>query len=528
MRRSTSAADQTVRHEEIKSAKFTNNKSVIKLNGNAIGSRTTVTWKANGESAVHTKALNGGDTQETPPRPSITAATNKVRNSLESSSSLHRTPSKNYLPGERKSLNNNEVKNNKVEVGPVSLARNGGLRSANRSPRSTLGYGKTGQQTTLVIKQNGTHGVVNGKSSDPDSVPSRLASKASEPPISQAAMLRSGSQSRLHEFRSSIPLARSSSLRSLRPTSLSSQDSSPEKPIKSLSKASLLRSASQTRLHESKSASPISRLQSLRSESMTNLSYGSQDNLNKFDASPSKSRLYKSGSQTRLNDPPKLNKLRSGSQTRLHDSKPSSLAPKLNGLKSGSQTRLHDSKPSSPAPKLNGLRSGSQTRLHNSKLSSPAPKLNGLKSGSQTRLHDSKPSSPAPKLNGLKSGSQTRLHDSKPSSPAPKLNGLKSGSQTRLHDSKPSSPAPKLNGLKSGSQTRLHDSRPSSPAPKPSKPVIKAKLGQSVSKESSKKQIVSESPTTQESVEIKNLKKVKKGKVASTYKEKLVSTITLY
>ena len=257
--------------------------------------------------------------------------------------------------------------------------------------------------------------------------PPRKSYPSSEPKPTKSSLLRSESQSRLNDqasrFRSSIPLSRSSSLRSLRPASLSNLDKEKD-PIKSLSKASPLRSASQTRLHDTKSASPVSRLkQSLRSESMTNLS--SRDNMNRFDTSPPKSPLYRSGSQKRLND-------------------------------------------SSPAQKLNRMRSGSQTRLNNSKPSSPVPKMNGLKSGSQTRLSDSKPSSSAPKMNGLKSESQARLHDSKPGSPAPKVNGLKSENQTKLNGSKTSSPAPKAH----------------------SKPVIKAKLGQAVSINSSKKAAV--------------------------------------
>ena len=462
--------DQTIKTKSRQEEKVTPNKSVIKLNGTSIGSRMTVTLNANGVNAVHTHIPNND-----------TTPTCKSKKSLASSPSTNKTPVGN---------NNGETNKPKIRRSLISGRSEKAMDDSDVSygtkSRPSSGFGKTGLQTTLVIKQNGAHGVVMGNQSGD------LDSSHLSPKKSQASMLRSGSQNRLSDVRSSIPLARSSSLRSLRPAYLSNLKDgsrSTERP-KEFSRASGLRSASQTRLYDTKPASPISRIQSLRSESLTNLnrSFGSQNGLDS--SSQNKSNLRRSGSQNRLNP----------------SSKPSSASQKQNALKCASQTKLADSKRSSSLSKSNGLKSASKTRLNMSKPSTPTLKSNALKFGSQTKLND------------------PNQFDSKPPSPLSKSNSLKSGSQTRMNHTS-NSLSSKSNSFKSASQTKLNDSRPPSPLtkqptpPKPSKPLIKAVLSQRISKEMKKGEEIASvlgkkdvSHSVQISVETKISKKEKKGK----------------
>ena len=78
--------------DQIASRQNEDSKSVIKLNGNAIGSMTTFTLNTNGESVVHTETHNGDDKHPPP----ATTATNNAQKSDDSTP--QKTQNTNSVP----------------------------------------------------------------------------------------------------------------------------------------------------------------------------------------------------------------------------------------------------------------------------------------------------------------------------------------------------------------------------------------------------------------------------------------------
>ncbi|XP_066917543.1 uncharacterized protein [Clytia hemisphaerica] len=424
--------------------------SMLKLNHNAIGSKTTVMLNVGGSAAGFrqtspvkkpTTKENGAASATQQNGSSKIKRTKSVKEKRDENESKENVNRNGFEVSEEKAAVKNDrklAKTSLTELNPnrlidetenvksqlsfkeniITIQQESGIDS---KPINNEGIAKTGLQTTILIKPNGIN---LADEMSQESAGDKLIDTLENHAIEDTP----------HQTDPSIatnPSAKSKDQRSGRPAT----------------KPKVTRSASLALRNGSRPSSPAPKMNGSRPPT----------NQMKNDSRPNNPTIKRAMS------------MRSTSQTRLN-SRPSSPAPRLNSsLRSSSQTRLNDSRPSSPSPKLNSsLRSASQTRLNDSRPSSPAPKLNSsLRSASQTRLNDSRPNSSSPKLNSsLRSASQTRLNDSTPTGTASKLHRSISASQTKLNDSRPGSPSPKLTlNLRSASQTRLHEIKSQIPRP---------------------------------------------------------------